>query len=136
MFTLLDLCVSSLRRGHANLFCIVHVGYFMSCHGHGLVLMSCHVRPRHDRMSFYPHPNLKKPCHKLQQDTGSVLVLMHISPYAGGRASPGGVGPLLILAGARSSSSSGASSGSTHGTIILQRLPPMYYAKTGRRLNA
>ena len=25
MFTLLDLCVSSLRRGHANLLCIVQI---------------------------------------------------------------------------------------------------------------
>src|SRR6056300_326773 len=25
LFTLLDLCVSSLRRGHANLFCIVPI---------------------------------------------------------------------------------------------------------------
>ena len=25
MFTLLDLCVSSLRRGHANLLCIVPI---------------------------------------------------------------------------------------------------------------
>ena len=25
MFTLLDLCVSSLRRGHANLLCIVRI---------------------------------------------------------------------------------------------------------------